>query len=77
MQHIYTRKNLIVSDVPVMVPNLPRCRSTRELYVSESASQQLDDFLKGNGFENLGFQPFFHTFILYYFILFYHLLSMF
>jgi len=52
MQHIYTRKHVIVSDVPVMVPNLPRCRSTRELYVSESALQQLDDFLKENGFES-------------------------
>ena len=70
MQHIYTRKNVIVSDVPVMVPNLPRCRSTRELYVSESALQQLDDFLKENGFENLGFQP---VFVSYVFIIFYHL----
>lgn len=67
MQHIYTRKHVIVSDVPVMVPNLPRCRSTRELYVSESALQQLDDFLKENGFENLGIQPvFFHMFIIFY-----------
>lgn len=50
-----------------MVPNLPRCRSTRELYVSESALQQLDDFLKENGFENLGIQPvFFHMFIIFY-----------